>query len=583
MAATSSSVREDNALIVPAWLQRICLPARMQWLAPLLGFVLTVPALCMGYLLDDHFLRQSVLGSPVYRQRPSWDLFSFVSSQADVAYYRERGVLLAWWTPDTYRNHFFRPLASLVHVLHFRFLDEAPWVMHLIEAALYALMIYLVARLLRRLSSSPVATGVGTLLFAVNDTHAFSSGIIWGANTMLCTVLGLGALLLHHRWRRGELRGSLPLFCLAFVVSLLCSEGGLALMGYLLAYALLWEEGPLRRRLVSLVPGTLISVAYLAFYIIGQYGVKSSGVYRSPADDPLGSLVAVVFKTTVLVGSQLVSFPPLNMALVATHAPGVMAGLALLVGVLFLSSRSVRSNRSLLFFGAAMVLSIVPFALGPLQDRLLLWSGLGAAGLLGELFAMPAAALPRLQRHVAQGLLFTNAAVSLLFYVPTLFMYGLVEKPSQRLADTIPAEDTVLFSAHWDVFSWYPPAIATEKGRDWPQHFYYFYTGPEPLVVERTGERTFLAKVEQGWFVSPETERFTRTSQLPFTAGERVDLELVTATVEEVTDDGRPLRVRFDFKKDLSKFAWMKWAEQGPVRCELPPIGTTMRLQTRLF
>jgi hypothetical protein len=32
------------------------------------------------------------------------------------------------------------------------------------------------------------------------------------------------------------------------------------------------------------------------------------------------------------------------------------------------------------FFAMGIILSIVLFAMGPLQDRLLLWSGLGAAG-----------------------------------------------------------------------------------------------------------------------------------------------------------------------------------------------------------
>ncbi|MBN2195273.1 MAG: hypothetical protein JW751_20820 [Polyangiaceae bacterium] len=583
MDSTSSPARDTGTLIVPAWLARVCKPERMLWLGPLLGFVLTIPAFFMGYVLDDHFLRQSAIGSSLYRERPSWDLFSFVSSQADVSYYRERGILLAWWTPDSFRNHFFRPIASLVHAAHFRFLDGAPWVMHVVVAGLYAVTIYLCARLLLRLASSRVAAGIGTLLFAVNDAHAFSSGMVWGTNTMLCALLGLGALLLHDRWRHAKSMGGLLLFCLMFALSLLCSEGGLALMGYLLAHALLREEGSLRRRLLTLAPGALITAAYLIFYAVGQYGVKSSGVYQSPVDEPLGSLAAVAQKTAMLVGSQVVSFPPLTVALAAANAPAVMAGLALLLVAVFLSRGFLRSNRSLRFFGAAMVLSIIPFAFGPLQDRLLLWSGLGAAGLLGELFATPAATLTRLQRGVARGLLFTNAVVAAVFYVPSLYAYGLLEKPSQLLADAITEKDTVLFSAPLDIFSWYPPAIAAEKGRQWPQHFYFFYTGPETMVVGRTGERTFVANVEKGWFRSPETERFTRSSQLPFALEDRVELELMTVTIEKVTEDGRPRLVHFEFKKDLSEFAWMRWAAKGPVSCELPPIGSTMRLQTRLF
>jgi hypothetical protein len=548
-----------------------------------LGFVLTVPAFFMGYLLDDHFLKQIALGGSIYPQRRAWDIFSFVTNQSDVAYFRERGILLSWWTPDTFRAHFFRPLASLVHTFQFRFLGEQPWAMHVFLAMIYALSIYLCARLLTKLCSSPVAAGVGVLLFAINDTHANSTGIIWGCNTVMCSAFGLGALLMHHRWRQTSSTTGLVLFCPAFVVALLCSEGGLALMGYLVAYALFREVGPLRRKVLSLVPAGLIASAYLLFYTIQQHGVKASGVYQSPTDDPWGSVFAVLYKTAMLVESQVFSLPPLNMALGLARTPGIIIGVLLVVGATVLFRKVLVANRTVAFFGTGMVLSMVPFALGPLQDRLLLWSGLGAAGMLGEMFAVPRCAFGKLQRGVARTLLFTNVAVSLVFYVPTLYIYQLLEKPSQALARAIPAQDTVMFSGPWDIFSWYPPAMVAEKGRAWPKHFYVFYTGPYAMTVRRTGERTFRATVEQGWFAAPETERYTRSGRLPFKAGDRVELELMTVTVEKVTSDGRPLSVLFTFHVNPSEFAWMQWAKDGPIPHQPPAIGTELRLVARLF
>jgi hypothetical protein len=173
--------------------------------------------------------------------------------------------------------------------------------------------------------------------------------------------------------------------------------------------------------------------------------------------------------------------------------------------------------------------------------------------------------------------------VSLLFYVPTLFGYQILEKPSQNLASAIPAQDTVMFSGPWDIFSWYPPAMAAEKGRAWPAHFYVFYTGPEPMTVHCTGERTLRATVEKGWFLSPETERYTRSRRLPFKAGDRVELELMTATVEQVTPDGRPTSVLFTFNVDPARLTWLRWAKEGPIPCQPPPIGTDLRLVSRLF
>jgi hypothetical protein len=140
-----------------------------------------------------------------------------------------------------------------------------------------------------------------------------------------------------------------------------------------------------------------------------------------------------------------------------------------------------------------------------------------------------------------------------------------------------------MFSGPWEIFSWYPPAMAAEKGRAWPKHFYVFYTGPDTMSVRRTGERTFRATVEQGWFASPETERYTRSSRLPFKAGDRVELELMTVTVEKVTSDGRPLSVLFTFHANPSELAWIQWSKEGPIPHQPPAIGTELRLVARLF
>lgn len=114
----------------------------MLWLAPLLGFVLTLPSVFSGYMQDDHHFRQSSLERSIFPRRPAWDIFHGPDTDAEVAQCRERGIAQAnWWTPDTVRSHFFRPLASLLLAFEFRFFGEAPWVMHVNRALLYALIV----------------------------------------------------------------------------------------------------------------------------------------------------------------------------------------------------------------------------------------------------------------------------------------------------------------------------------------------------------------------------------------------------------------------------------------------------------
>ena len=75
---------------------------------------------------------------------------------------------------------------------------------HVGLALLYALLIFLCAKLLMRFSVSPVAIGIGILIFAIDDIHAYSSGVIMALNTILCCVFGLYALLMHDKWRRDK-------------------------------------------------------------------------------------------------------------------------------------------------------------------------------------------------------------------------------------------------------------------------------------------------------------------------------------------------------------------------------------------
>ena len=71
--------------------------------------------------------------------------------------------------------------------------------------------------------------------------------------------------------------------------------------------------------------------------------------------------------------------------------------------------------------------------------------------------------------------------------------------------------------------------------------------------------------------------------KFPFKEGDVVDLQLMTATIEKVTSNNRPLVVNFTFKKDLAEFAWMKWTKKGPQVCELPSLGGETRLFATLF
>ena len=93
----------------------------------------------------------------------------------------------------------------------------------------------------------------------------------------------------HDRWRRHGWRPGALLGPAAFLAALLSKELGVAIGGYLFAYALFLDRGSWRQRLASLLPYAGIVVAWRALYQLFGYGVVGSGMYLDPMAEPLAA------------------------------------------------------------------------------------------------------------------------------------------------------------------------------------------------------------------------------------------------------------------------------------------------------
>jgi hypothetical protein len=575
--------RESFPHILPAWLVKFCASSRMMWLGPIIGFILCIPSFFTGYQLDDHLLLQQSIDKSAYHHRAAWDYFNWVSSDAETKNCREKGInIVDWLTPNAFRHHMFHPIPSLIHAFQLRFFGNAPWLMHICQALFYILLIFLCGKLLLRFSSSLVAIGIGILLFAIDDTHSMSTCWISALNTLLCCVFGLFALLMHDRWRSKKSAGALLLFIAAFLLALFSSEGGLALCGYLIAYALFMETGTLWKKAASLLPAISIALGYVLFYISHHFGARCSMSYISPGDTPWLAVKSVLGNTVLFSLSQVLSLPPLAPVLQLLGLLGVIIALILLAILVFIFRKFLLSTPTIAFFSVGMILSIVPFTVGLMSDRLLLWAGFGAAGLMGELFAGKSAQTGKAQRILAKILAFCNIVISIIFFVPSLFFYIAFADCAGSLEKIVPRDDTILLNASNKIAFLYAAAIRYEKSGDWPQHFYYLYSGEDTLKVKRVDYKAILATTSKGWYASV-FERPRRSKQLYFKPGDTFNLELMSATIQKVTPDGRPQSVQFTFKKDLSEYAWLKWAKKEPERCSVPAIGEEISLFVPMF
>ena len=121
----------------------------------------------------------------------------------------------------------------------------------------------------------------------------------------------------------------------------------------------------------------------------------------------------------------------------------------------------------------------------------------------------------------------------------------------------------------------YFPVIRAVTQRPAPARIRLLASATSPTLVERTGARTLVVTPESG-LLSTTSERMLRSKTLPFTAGDRIALPGMTATVETITNDGRPHRVRFHFAVDLDdpSLLWLRWDVLGFVPWTPPPVGS---------
>jgi hypothetical protein len=115
-------------------------------LVALVAVLLSLPALALGFMSDDHVLAwQLALGDG------PWGLFKLTEPR--LSELRATGAI-AWWASPRLYVSFFRPLASLSHYVDFTLWPRAAWLMTLWNVLLYGLAVLFAGLTYRRLTPS---------------------------------------------------------------------------------------------------------------------------------------------------------------------------------------------------------------------------------------------------------------------------------------------------------------------------------------------------------------------------------------------------------------------------------------------
>lgn len=570
------------------WRLRLGRPRAPVWILGL-TLLLTSTALGVGLQLDDFVLKALLAGAPEVRVAP-WDAFAFFPEGSPrLAYQRELGEL-PWWTAPDLRLAFFRPLSSLSHWLDFRLWPNSPVLMHLHNLAWFALLVFLAGWIYRGVLAERDGlwvAGLAMLLFAVDDVHGQAAGWISSRNTLLSACFGFLAIALHDRWRRwrGGWRPGVVLAPAAFLAGLFCGEGATGALGYLLAHALFLDPERGWRRLRALVPYGFCLVLWRILYDAGGFGVEHSGFYLDPLRETAAFLFLLPERLGLLFFTQW-GFPPTEFVTVSggerSERVLMTAGFLLFALLAWMMAPLLRRDARARFWALGSLLSMVPIAGTLPSTRLLLFTGLGAMGLLAQWLAEVPRRWPH--RAVAAVLVTIHLVLAPLLLPVMTYALAIPGQASLRAAASLPPDseiqgrDVVILNApDFLFFVGYIAPLRYLEDRPRPAHLRVLATGPVPLTVSRPDERTLQVDSEPG-FPAGVADPVYRGPTAPLRPGDSIDLPGMRVEVGEVGGDGRVRSAVFRFSRPLENLVLLHWRD-GVYRPFQPPrVGGTVTL-----
>ncbi len=578
-------------------LQRCLAHRTAKWWAVVLGVLLSLPCLGSGFAGDD-YIHQSQL----HEERTihglaegPFDLFVFAPRDPEASKALIDQGLYSWWTDPNAKVAFFRPLSAATHVLDYTLWPDSPVLMHVHTLLWFVMALALVAQFYHRLPIPAWVATLATLLYAIDDVHGPALSWLASRNALVALVFSLGCLIAHDAWRRDAwMHGR---WCAPGLlgVGLLAGEAALATLAYLVAHGLFLDSASIRARIRAALHYIPVLVAWSLAYMIGDYGTRAAVVYLNPIAEPIMAMQRLGTNLMMLLYAQLAGIWSELYYMYAIVHPALthimlMFAIIGLTWVAFLVRPLTRSHPCARFFAFGMVLSTLPFCLGPMGDRLLFFTGLGGLGLLalfGEAFVDHRHRLyrgrwPKIFAGVAAAFFVYTHLLMNLMWLPVRSQTNNFFAPGFTRADhSIPAgqdildKTVVLVNPPTELFAVYMGAGRDATHTPRPRHVRILSPGTAELELRRIDAHTVDVRCHRG-FLEHFWDRGLRAENKPFVLGTIAELSDVTISITELTDDDRPANVRFRFTVPLEHptLVWLQWQRDGFVPFSVPAVGT---------
>jgi hypothetical protein len=566
-------------------LDRILTSPRWQAAFIGLGVLLCAPSLTTGFVADDWFQKLRLEGRPIDgMSKDPLDLFTFADGVPEHMHRLVDAGFFPWWADPEAKLTLLRPITAWTHALDHLLWPESPAAAHLQSLVWFALALMAAAWVYRSLLPARAA-GLAILLMAVDDAHGQTVGWISNRNAVVAFALALPAIALHHRWRSAGWRPGAILAPLCLLAGLLSGEAAIAVVGYLVAYALHVDRGTWASRAVSLVPTAAVVLAWHIPYAAHGFGAAHSGIYFDPAHDLKPFWSALPLRAAALLASEF-AFPRSDYSVMYQYMSPLLGVVMAVVAVLtviattFVFLPFLREDRTSRMLGTGLLLATIPLCTTFPSDRLLFFVSLGAMGLVAQYLC---ASGGRLHKLVAG----TYVAIHLIASPPVLALrsrFGAeMDASMQRTLDSIPSDPTktvIIANAPTDLLTGYLQATREARHEPHPEHIRWLSTTTAPVELVREDSQTVLVRPEGG-FVSQLGTQLVRNPERPMPVGTVVQLTGMTVTVTATTPQGRPTeaRVRFDRPLEDPSYVWLQWGVKSYVPFQPPAVGGQVTLQ----
>jgi hypothetical protein len=585
-----------------------------------LGAVLVMlPALKLGLVMDDLPQRMIALPSDRVPQRlhdlglplnsgslstVTRDFFFGCYRDAQRAALARNYGMLPWWTPDSLRIGLWRPVTAFTHWLDYRLYPDCPTLMHAQNIAWFAAVVFLVTSIYRKLMGPPWAAGLAGLLFLLDYNSYFPVAFVANRGFIVSLCLGLACLYEHHQWRAEQRRSGLLWSALFLALSVFANEGGASTLAFILAYALVLEPAPVRRRALTALPALGVIILWRIVYTLTGSGVFHVGGYIDPSKEPLLFAREVLPRALALLGGQLTEVAPdlllgvkPSLQPLATVLYGLPVAVALVVFAPWL-----RRDKTAAFWCAVMLLAAIPAATVVPLGKNLGFVAVGACGLIASfvagLLSQPGWLPPSLTYRLLAG---GTCALLLLAHGPGAVVGRLIvtvgmplklrsldqildirNPPGMENQDVVVINSPSLFALV------YVPFAKASSRQPLPRSLRTLVPGCTTFEVERADDKTLVARPKTPNIFSCEDVgpinplyalRFSNMflGELAFKYGERLERGALVVEILELDKESLPSLVAFRFNASLDSptFHWLQFNfdTRSYEPFGVPPVG----------